>query len=79
MRECATALLYVAKRENIPVFLIGHVTKVMHGCRSALLPRRRACYVDQVDVSDFGWIVNCCAGLDIRRASCSSFGSTALS
>ena len=28
VRECATALLHVAKREKIPVFLIGHVTKV---------------------------------------------------
>lgn len=27
MRECATALLHVAKRERIPVFLVGHVTK----------------------------------------------------
>ena len=27
MRECATALLQVAKRERIPVFLVGHVTK----------------------------------------------------
>lgn len=27
VRECATALLQVAKRENIPVFLVGHVTK----------------------------------------------------
>ncbi len=27
MRECATALLHVAKRERIPIFLIGHVTK----------------------------------------------------
>jgi len=28
VRECATALLHVAKREKIPIFLIGHVTKV---------------------------------------------------
>ena len=27
VRECATALLQVAKRERIPVFLVGHVTK----------------------------------------------------
>jgi len=27
VRECATALLQVAKRENIPVFIVGHVTK----------------------------------------------------
>ena len=27
VRECATALLHVAKRERIPIFLIGHVTK----------------------------------------------------
>ena len=27
MRECATALLQVAKRERIHVFLVGHVTK----------------------------------------------------
>ena len=28
VRECATALLQVAKREKVPVFLVGHVTKV---------------------------------------------------
>jgi hypothetical protein len=28
VRECATALLHVAKQEKIPIFLIGHVTKV---------------------------------------------------
>ena len=28
VRECATALLHVAKREKIPIFPIGHVTKV---------------------------------------------------
>ena len=27
VRECATALLHVAKRERIPIFLVGHVTK----------------------------------------------------
>jgi DNA repair protein RadA/Sms len=27
VRECASALLQVAKRERIPVFLVGHVTK----------------------------------------------------
>ncbi|PSC73730.1 DNA repair [Micractinium conductrix] len=27
VRECATALLQVAKRERVPVFLVGHVTK----------------------------------------------------
>lgn len=27
VRECASALLQVAKREKIPVFLVGHVTK----------------------------------------------------
>lgn len=27
VRECATALLHIAKRERIPIFLIGHVTK----------------------------------------------------
>lgn len=27
VRECATALLHVAKREGIPIFLVGHVTK----------------------------------------------------
>jgi DNA repair protein RadA/Sms len=27
VRECASALLQVAKRTNIPVFLVGHVTK----------------------------------------------------
>ena len=27
VRECATALLQVAKRERLPVFLVGHVTK----------------------------------------------------
>ncbi len=27
VRECATALLQVAKRERIPIFLVGHVTK----------------------------------------------------
>ena len=44
VRECATALLQVAKRERIPVFLVGHVTKSGdlaggRGCVSwALLP-----------------------------------------
>ncbi len=28
VRECATALLHVAKRQGVPVFLVGHVTKV---------------------------------------------------
>lgn len=28
VRECATALLHVAKQARIPIFLIGHVTKV---------------------------------------------------
>ncbi len=27
VRECATALLHVAKRQGVPVFLVGHVTK----------------------------------------------------
>ena len=27
VRECATALLHVAKQNDIPVFLVGHVTK----------------------------------------------------
>ncbi|KAK9846706.1 hypothetical protein WJX84_009428, partial [Apatococcus fuscideae] len=27
VRECATALLHVAKRERVPIFLVGHVTK----------------------------------------------------
>eukprot|EP00884_Botryococcus_braunii_P007732 jgi/Botrbrau1/16960/Bobra.49_2s0023.1 len=27
VRECATALLHVAKREGVPIFLVGHVTK----------------------------------------------------
>ncbi len=27
MRECATALLHVAKGQGIPMFLVGHVTK----------------------------------------------------
>ncbi len=34
VRECATALLHVAKREKVPIFLIGHVTKA--SCLSAL-------------------------------------------
>lgn len=76
MRECATALLHVAKREKIPVFLIGHVTKVMHGSPSALPPTRRECYVGQVDARGLGGIVNCSAGIDACRASCSGFGDT---
>ncbi|CAK0785961.1 hypothetical protein CVIRNUC_009174 [Coccomyxa viridis] len=27
VRECATALLHVAKRQGVPIFLVGHVTK----------------------------------------------------
>lgn len=27
VRECATALLHIAKRHDIPIFLVGHVTK----------------------------------------------------
>ena len=27
VRECATALLHVAKGQGIPMFLVGHVTK----------------------------------------------------
>lgn len=27
VRECATALLHIAKQHNIPIFLVGHVTK----------------------------------------------------
>jgi DNA repair protein RadA/Sms len=27
VRECATALLHVAKRQGVPMFLVGHVTK----------------------------------------------------
>ena len=27
VRECATALLHVAKKHDIPIFLVGHVTK----------------------------------------------------
>ena len=27
VRECAAALLHTAKREDIPMFLVGHVTK----------------------------------------------------
>ena len=27
VRECATALLHVAKRQGVPLFLVGHVTK----------------------------------------------------
>ena len=27
VRECTTALLHVAKRERVPIFLVGHVTK----------------------------------------------------
>lgn len=27
VRECATALLHIAKKHDIPVFLVGHVTK----------------------------------------------------
>jgi len=27
VRECATALLHVAKPHDIPIFLVGHVTK----------------------------------------------------
>lgn len=27
VRECATALLHVAKQHTIPIFLVGHVTK----------------------------------------------------
>ena len=27
VRECATALLHTAKREGVPMFLVGHVTK----------------------------------------------------
>lgn len=27
VRECATRLMYLAKREGVPIFLIGHVTK----------------------------------------------------
>ena len=31
VRECATALLHVAKRQGVPIFLVGHVTKTgMH-------------------------------------------------
>lgn len=37
VRECATALLHIAKGQNIPIFLIGHVTKV--GPPSITLPR----------------------------------------
>lgn len=41
VRECATALLHVAKRQGVPVFLVGHVTKVgwntcIHFCQAAL-------------------------------------------
>ena len=27
VRECATALLHIAKKHDIPIFLVGHVTK----------------------------------------------------
>jgi DNA repair protein RadA/Sms len=27
VRECATALLHVAKKARVPIFLVGHVTK----------------------------------------------------
>ena len=27
VRECATALLHIAKQHDIPIFLVGHVTK----------------------------------------------------
>ena len=27
VRECATALLHIAKKYDIPIFLVGHVTK----------------------------------------------------
>jgi len=30
VRECAGALLRLAKRQNVPVFLVGHVTKMGH-------------------------------------------------
>lgn len=31
VRECATALMQVGKRERIPIFLVGHVTKQASG------------------------------------------------
>lgn len=46
MRECATALLHVAKREGIPIFLVGHVTKARSAAAAnALLQSFLCCLV----------------------------------
>ena len=37
VRECATALLHVAKRQGVPIFLVGHVTKTGDIAGAALL------------------------------------------
>lgn len=76
MRECATALLHVAKREKIPVFLIGHVTKVMHESPSALPPNETGMLRWPGGRKRSRGIVNCFAGLDTMRASCSGFCDT---
>ncbi len=38
VRECATALLHVAKREGVPIFLVGHVTKARPGAPACTMP-----------------------------------------
>ena len=38
VRECATALLHVAKREGVPIFLVGHVTKARPGVPACTIP-----------------------------------------